>query len=75
MDDLKCSRTLRHHTGPITACLLLNGIPVSASEDGLVCLWDAAAGAPILELPQEKPVLALDVLPQSGGCLSCCCTC
>lgn len=62
MDDLKCTRVLRHHVGSVTSCALLAGMPISAGEDGTVALWDASgAPAPIVTLDAGHPVAALSV--------------
>ncbi len=66
MDDLKLLRALRAHNGPVADVKILNGMPMSASEDGTVRFWDAAQAAPIVTLDTDYPINALAVDCASG---------
>ncbi|GBF92172.1 hypothetical protein Rsub_05254 [Raphidocelis subcapitata] len=76
MDDLRCARQLRHHAGAVTAVALLHGHPITAGEEGTIAFWDPAAaggtgaGAPIVSIPAEGPVAALDTASPAGHLLS-----
>ena len=76
MDDLRCARALRHHVGAVTAVALLHGHPITAGEEGSIAFWDPAvaggtgAGAPIVSIPAEGPVAALDTASPAGHLLS-----
>lgn len=50
---------------------LLNGIPLSASEDGAIKLWDVTAGTPIVSLDAHHGVHAMRVNASSGQLVSC----
>jgi WD40 repeat protein len=67
MDELKLSKTLRHHTDAVSATALLHGLPVSAGKDGCVCVWDAAApNSPLVVLEAGGPVHALQLQEEKG---------
>ncbi|KIY92874.1 hypothetical protein MNEG_15089 [Monoraphidium neglectum] len=75
MDELRCARALRHHAGAVAAVALLHGVPISAGEEGEICLWEAGAaagagGAPILTLAADGPVAALDASSPGGHLVS-----
>jgi hypothetical protein len=67
MDELKLSKTLRHHTDAVSATALLHGLPISAGKDGCVCVWDAAApNSPLVVLEAGGPVHALQLQEEKG---------
>jgi hypothetical protein len=67
MDELKLSKTLRHHTDAVSATALLHGLPISAGKDGYVCVWDAAApNSPLVVLEAGGPVHALQLQEEKG---------
>lgn len=74
MDELKLSKTLRHHTDTVSAAALLpSGLPISGSKDGTVCIWDPAApNSPLVVLQHGAPVHAMQLQEDRGGSCSCC---
>lgn len=60
--------------GPVSATLLLRGMPISGSKDGMVCLWDAnAPNSPIVVLEAGGPVHTLQLLEERGEWFGCPC--
>jgi WD40 repeat protein len=66
MDDLKAVRTLRGHQGPVTDVHLMNGMPLSSSEDGTICIWDPEQSSPVVSLETDSKVNAMAVDEMQG---------
>ena len=63
----ECLRTMAHHTDVITALLFAGELCISASRDGLVCMWAPGAEAPAHVLSQGQAIEA--AVLSSGGML------
>lgn len=58
------------HAGPVSATLLLHGLPISSSKDGSICVWDASApNTPLVVLDVGAPVQALELQEDKGHLL------
>lgn len=56
VDELKCIRTFRGHEDKPTSCLLVGSVPVSASLDGTIRMWEGSQTAPIYTIQAEARV-------------------
>lgn len=66
MDDLKFIRPLRGHNGSITDLKMLNGMPVSCSDDGTIRFWDSSQAMPVVTLESDSRINALEVDDTTG---------
>lgn len=59
VDELKCVRTFRGHDDPPTSCLLVGSVPITASLDGTIRMWESTQNMPVFTIQAEAGVVCM----------------